>query len=251
MKVCWGFLLLAGIAAAQAPEKYEIKDYSPKDGIVKIKSGAGITTRPFSSFCSADQQKINSWLAAKTFKSDSALLVDIRQEKHSEVVDKIESGDSRKAGKKNTIEHFSKTGTQDIVAYTITLENLSTLVLNNITVEYKLFYETNDGADKAKKRDEGRMQIMELRPKCPQTHKTKALTLRDEKVVAYENSFVGRDLGSKEVHHSGVSMNKDRLKGLYVCVSTLDENGDPIQREYEIGSVPDKEKWGAYGAAGC
>ncbi|NOU35943.1 MAG: hypothetical protein HOO88_04155 [Kiritimatiellaceae bacterium] len=244
IRLWFAVLLIASMA--QAAEKFEIISYFPDKGTVWVNQGAGQTNRPFSSFSVAEQQKINGWLAAKTFKNDSALLVDIRQEKRSEDIDKIDSGDSRTDGKKRTTKYFHRTGTQDVIAYTITLKNLSEIVLSDITVEYQLFYEADDGGDKTKKKERARVQIAELRPECAQTNRTTEIALRDEQVETYENSFVRRDIGSKEVKGFRHIYNKDQLKGLYVCVSTLDENGDLIKREHKIGRVPGEEEWDHY-----
>lgn len=39
---------------------------------------------------------------------------------------------------------------------------------------------------------------------------------------------------------------KDRLLGMYVCVSKKDWNGHIIKQEFQEGRIPDKNEWAEY-----
>ena len=221
-------LLIAGMAQASAA--FEVKEYSPSSGTVEIRSGSEYTNRPFSSFSAAEQQQITGWLADKEFQSSSGLSIETEKNEVRQPLDKMGKG-PRVEGK-----------TAD-VSYTITLENRSEAALENIEVAYQIFYEQCEYSTKETKRNIRRTgtEHITLAPGSTRTIESSAVPIREGRILPITQAMdYGPDIGPPTTYL------KDRLKGLYLCVSKKDANGKSMEREYMVGDVPEKEAWAAY-----
>jgi hypothetical protein len=231
----FAILSLACIAHGATNETFEITSYFPDTGKVEIKSGAGRTNRPFSSFSSAEQQQITTWLTDREFKN-SGLSVEIEKKEKTR---KTEQGEV------------------DDVLYMIALENRSEVDFKDVKITYRIFYETQDGqagSKKVKRSVAGESRI-DLSHGQLRTNQTQRVSLRDEKEITpgfggYSFSF-NTPGGSQSVSSGGYGgaptvYMKDRLIGMYLCISKRDRNGNNIEQEFEEGRVPDKEDWAEY-----
>ena len=228
-------LLIAGMA--QAAAAFEIKAYSPSKGTVEIRSGSEYTNRPFSSFSAAEQQQITDWLADKEFQSSSGLSIETEKKEVRQPLDKMGKG-SRVEGKIAE------------VSYTITLENRSEAALENIEVAYQIFYkqcEYSTSETKQNMRRTGTEHIT-LAPGSTRTLETITVSIRDGRILPItQETTISTPFGSSSfVTGPPTTYLRDRLGGLYLCVSKKDASGKSIEREYMVGDVPEKEEWATY-----
>lgn len=235
-KVGWGVLLLAGMAAAQVPEKHEIKSYSPEDGIVKIKTDSGITNRLFSSFSTEEQKHISDWFADKQFRA-SGLQVKIEKRETTSKTD-VKEGQGNRIGE---VDH---------IFYVIELENRTTVPFKNVEISCRIFYETQ-GGKKEEKRCARKALRLDLLPGQTQIIKTQSVSIRDEivqtpgintpSVSTPFGSFGGGNSGGKPTVYY-----KERLRGLHVSVSKPDRTGADMMLEFEAGRIPDEDERADY-----
>jgi hypothetical protein len=231
-------LFLAAFARGETTNALEIKSYSPEDGIVEIKTGAGTTNRTFTSFSAEEQAYITGWFAGKEFKS-SGLQVTIKTEKTTVKTDANEGRRKRR-------------GEVDRISYIIELENRTAAAFNNVAVTCQIFYETQDGTKEAKRCTKETCRL-DFPPGKTQTIKTRSVSIRDEilQTPGKDKPSVSTSFGSFGGGSSGGEPTvyyKDRLKGLYVCVSKPDRTGANVILEFEDGRPPDEDKRADYQA---
>lgn len=230
-------LLLAGGAFAETSstntdavagsEPFEIKDYSFKTGIVKIKCGSVSTNRPFNSFSEVEQQEITGWLMDKQFMNMRVTL-NKETEKETLVFGKSKSKNSNYSGEIQRIW------------YEIALENASPGELEDIRVEYRIFYETRDsatdGTTAEKKRVKmGKEQFRLLSNETRQV-KTETVSLRNRSGIVETKSSTGAK------RKANVS-DKDRLFGIHVSIIRPDRNGNDVTLEKTDGRIPPTSEW--------
>lgn len=239
-------LLFAGMA--QAGEEIQIISYFPDKGTVCVDQGAGKTNRPFCSFTDAEQKKITGWLADREFEN-SGLSVTIEEKKTTK---ENKSPNDSKGGRCS--------GEVNYISYVITLENRAKVSFKDVSVNARIFYETYEKQARAKTVNilKESSETISLSPGETRTVKTKAVPIRDQKIV-----YEGQIMESSGVTVSGPSglmtvgggdtlvgpptrYMRDRLKGLYLCVSKQDLNGKTTIHEFENGNPPEKENWADY-----
>lgn len=223
-------LFVAGFARGEATSALEIKSYSSKDGVVIIKSGAGATNRPFSSFSTEEQQQITDWLADREFKS-SGLNVEIEKSEASDEVKKLDFSEPRVAFRR---------GETKTVTYSVVVENRSVVPFNNIRLDSRLFIESMVAKSKLKTCFT-ETKTLSLAPGEKQKVSLRPALIRDELIQVSDQVVSGTvRSGDPTVH------NQDRLVGMYLCVSKKDQNGSAIEHKFEDGNVPDEKRWADY-----
>lgn len=210
-----------------APETYEIKSYSPQKGVVGIKTSTGVTNLPFSAFTATQQQDIVAWRIDKQFQS-SGLRVTIETTKDKQNITTYDP------------QYTWQEGTREIVSYAISVDNQTEVEFDEITIDSRIFYATEDGNIKGLRCVIG-TETFNLAPKHSKLIKT-SVALRDEntfKGLRVENGVIIPPAEKREY-------NKDRLIGLYVCARKKDRNGQLMLIEEKDGNVPKKETWEKY-----
>jgi hypothetical protein len=228
-------LLFAGIACA---EEFDLMDYSPKTETVWIKTSTGQTKRSFESFSAEDQQKITGLLADREFKS--GLSVDMEKKE-----------DPRKTAQ----------GEIKDTTYTIGLKNQTEAALGNVEITYQIFYERRDGKTEEKVRQTG-VYRANLSPGETKTFETPIVPIRNERRLGSGgggnftyttpttsftdpgggmHTFGGETRTASGGGGAPTVYIRDRLIGMYLCVSRKDLNGKIIKHEYEEGVVPDED----------
>jgi len=235
--------LIAGLA--QAAEEFEVKAYSPSSGAVEISCGGEITNRPFNSFSADDQQKITGWLADKEFQSSFGLSITTEQQKKrvTENSKKVSPKTAKKGEGGNKVE--TTVGEFQGVSYLIKFENLSQVEFQNLGMEYRIFYETQEGSEKTKKYERGMTVCEKLLPGEIWTFETPVITIRAAQKEVTNIDWKGTNImeATKVTRSTSV---KDRFKGMHLCVSKKGRSGENIERECIVGSVPEKENWADY-----
>jgi hypothetical protein len=229
-------LLAAGLIWADgnpSPAAYEITSYTPKDGLVGVKTGTVRTNRPFSSFSPEEQQNINAWLADYSFKA-SGLRVKISKKKtKNDVEEKTTHGPlvSTRRGQAETID------------FEIILENRSAVPLSGIQLESRVFFEKKDGNNERKLYSTKTASI-NLAPGEVYTLSLDPLVLRNESIQTPEVPTTGGYYEGKPTVY-----NRDALEGVRVRLTRTDRNGEVVERLVEDGNPPEDKKCEQYGCA--
>ncbi|MCU0856969.1 MAG: hypothetical protein MUC65_01010 [Pontiellaceae bacterium] len=212
----------AGTDAAVDPGSFEIKDYSPKTGIVKILCGSISTNRPFDSFSETEQREITSWLMDKRFKS---MKITLDQKVKRESFTRGEEQDKY-------------TGEIRHNCYEITLETGMLIDVDDITLEYWIFYKTRDGVLDKTPVDKKRVKTGRQKLRVP---------ANEARVITTETVSI-RDLVSvkKEKKRKSAVFDKDQLFGIHVSITRTDRNGNVVTLEKAEGNIPPKSEWGEF-----
>ncbi len=225
---------ITGLAFSETTNAFEIISYSPDTGIVTINSGIEKTNRPFRSFTADEQQQITDWLTDKKFNA-LGIRVEIEKKKtttnHGEYAP---GGQTTLCGKK------------DRISYVITLKNQTAVPFENVEINYRIFYKTQDESRKAKRSIANSMRI-DLQPEETRSIETQDVDIRDEQIVTPGFSITGT-LANEGIDDgwAPTKFMKDRLGGLYLCVSKQGRNGHMIRLEFEDGDVPEEAKRASY-----
>ncbi len=251
--LCLGLatLLLAGAVLAQGyltlgekdglAEECEVRGYEGDEKTVRVQCSTGITNQPLSSFSAANQQKIMDWVSGKIFMSSSKLRVTIDRE------------ETRRRYEQPKYIHpgapYLK-GSSENVWYVIGLENRASIEMKNVTIEYRIFYETQVGKSKKKRKATGN-KIFNIQPGKFEAFNSQTVRIRNEHRVTpgSNNGFSFTFPGGRTVSGgSSASMirMKDRMKGISLCLSWRNRHGKLLTREYEEGTPPEEKKWGEY-----
>lgn len=236
--------LIAGLA--QAAEEFEIKAYSPSSGTVEINCGGKIIDRPFSSFSPAEQKQITGWLADKEFQSSSGLNIAAEQQKKTGETNSLAVTPDRSKNGVNAKTIEKTAGEVQDVSYVIKLENHSQVEFQNLGVEYRMFYETQEGSEKTKKCERGTAVCEKLLPGEIWILETSSVAVREAQKDITRVEWKVKDVSVGSQNTSRLVSVKDRFKGMYLCVSKKGRSGENIERECMVGSVPEKENWSDY-----
>ena len=126
--------------------------------------------------------------------------------------------------------------------------------MENIEVAYQIFYKQCEYSTKETKlniRRTGTDRIT-FAPGSTRTLETVTASIRDGRILPItQETTISTPYGSPTfVTGPPTTYLRDRLGGLYLCVSKKDASGKSIEREYMVGNVPEKEDWDTYQALG-
>ena len=201
-------LLFAGIVCGQP---LEITAYDPVSGEVKIKDGSGSATRLFDTFSAEEQQQITEWLADKEFRK---LKITIQKESKKEYKE----------------ESFFTSGSIKKVSYSITVKNPAQIEFKDLELVCRIFCETKGGKVDRPWGVEDKKKFT-IAPGETQRFE-QSVGIRDQK-TEFE-SYRDSSWNSAVVSPEDIII-KDKLLGLYLCISKKGRNGKVMKLEQEAG----------------
>ncbi|MEE9369785.1 MAG: hypothetical protein V3V05_13130 [Pontiella sp.] len=182
-----------------------------------------VVTVPLSIFSEADQKYILQWGFNKVFLSESSFKIDA---KRKEVKDKDDSYSSTIQAKK--VENMG---------YELVLENRSTAKLENIEIEYCIYYEQERATRGKQLCEQGvRYEKIEIPYLIPKSKKE----IMTEAVKIYK-----AELDADWIYTSGVkNVQKGKVHGIWVQVHMKLDSGEKISRNFSLpDSLNNNKAW--------
>jgi len=231
-------LLLAGTAWAGSKlildktfglaetEKIEVLAYKGEEKTVKVKTGAGISTRELDSFPEAAQKEILAWVADEIFNSSSGLRVRIKDicvsTSFEQTCPKI-------------------TGDNDRITYVVELENRGDVAVDGVRVEASIFYEQyKSGQEEKNKCRVNSSATFDILPEKKEMFKSRTVEIRDE-IWKFESFSAGNTTYSTPTEYI-----EDKLNGMVLVLTRTSRNGEVVKREFKDGRPPKPKKQSEY-----
>ncbi len=234
--ICLGLatLLLAGVVIAKpdlilvdksgALNEWELVLYNPVNGAMELKGLAGKMNKPFAKFNLENKRKIIDWLEREKFEPSTQMRLSVGAVERSYKVEKK---------KPSWHPGVYTIGEVEVVSYNLSLANVSPLPTGKMKVEIMVFCEDHRGANKRRIVE---TIYVDIPPAETWAYKTRPVQIRDLRSVQIGSEYSG----------DTTSIIRDRLKGMYLCISKKNQYGNLITRELERGRLPKKEKWPEY-----
>lgn len=221
--------------------KAEIVDFNAKLGMVELKleNGKRKKINP-SIFIEADQNFINDWAKLSGFRSPSFFKIECK----SDLVEKWkeeETGEITYDDGSTEEETISETKFERTI-YEIHLDNRNDVPLENLTFEYKIYYEQGTmGSGRgeqskliiSKKTVSGDLKVARLSAREKMVLKTNPVVIHE---TEYNGDYTYR--GGDPVKEAG------DIKGVWLQVHTQGADGKKVTRHiYEPSSIQGKYTW--------
>lgn len=219
----------------------EIIDFNTKTGLVELElpKGKRVKVKP-SIFVAEDQTYIKEWAKLSAVRSPTRFKVSAKKNlvKRSK---KTEEGYITKTDGSREQEPVSEAKFEEYV-YEIYLENRNDIALENVTLEYRIFYEqlrvAGSGAKRSKgivdkKVVSGTLQVKRLEPKKKTMLTTSALEIHERE---YFGDFIYE--GGDPIKEKG------EIKGIWILIRSKSASGEVVMRDvYEPSSLKGKYRW--------
>ncbi|MDF7824036.1 hypothetical protein P4B35_08425 [Pontiellaceae bacterium B12227] len=216
----------------------EIVDVNARQGIVELRleNGSVKKIKP-SIFVQEDQDYISAWSELAGFRSPAFFKISCKR-KLDEKWDEEESGKISYSDGSVEDETISETKYEKFI-YEILLENRNKVPLQDLTLEYRIFYEQGTGDATgtklvvAKKNVAGKLEVARLDSKAKTTLKSSPVVIHDKD---WNGDYTYK--GGDPVSESG------EVKGIWLRVQTKGVDGKPVIRDvYEPESIAGKYAW--------
>lgn len=205
--------------------KAEIVGYNARLGKVELKLGNGSRKKVSPAvFVQADQDYIQDWAALEGFRNSSAFKVECSKKKL----------ESWKEG--NDVEEYK----YEKYVYEVMLENRTASTIDNMSVEYRIYYEqeVNDGNTKKVVDRElvkkGALDVDDIRTK-------EVLRLKTEPVVIHEYEY---NISDYYREGGDPESTTGEIQGIWLRISVKTPGGQTAVRDiYEPSSLKGKHRW--------
>lgn len=202
----------------------EIVGFNAKNGQVELLLANGQRKKVDASiFVAGDQQYIKDWAALEGFRNPSSFKVECKK-------NKVESWKEEDEWIEKKLERY---------VFEVYLENRTDVGIENLTAEYRIFYEqeANEQGGKISKADKveaGKLDIERLRAKEKRTETTGP-------VVIYGTDF---NLTDYYVPDGDPQKARGEIKGIWIKLTTKTAGGETQERNvYDPASIEGKYTW--------
>jgi len=209
--------------------EWDVRGY--EGDTVRLYGSSGMTTFGFDTFRPEVQKKIVAWAVDDAFNSSSSLSIRVKQEEEREKKKRPPASEKKKEFEYGKIEH---------VHYTLLIKNRSAVAIDDIEVEYRIFYEESYGKSSIL-RVVDEKEVFSLSPGEKRTLTTDTVFIRD--FLRVKNAV--RE-GGDAFSRGSQTVVKDHLQGIHITLTRQDRNQTPVVRTCEKGTVPNKSEWDNY-----
>ena len=250
-KLCAGLLIFVVAAGVQAkgpklilgekeglPVECEVCGYDVEKGLVKLRAGTKRGSKPFESFSTNVQDRIVMWATDEAFES-SGLKVSIREEVDKK---KVES----------KVGDYEYTGRSEEVTYVVVMENRSPFPMENVKVEYRIFYEGVADEDYDSSFGNVRSSNDNRAENKNVIYEKEYLDIPANDIVEFKTTSVrilnvnGERESTGQFSVRRIQMYEEDLLGIQFSVRRKGMDDHVFARVEEDGSVPKESKWGEY-----
>jgi len=218
--------------------KAEIVSYNAKLKKVELKreDGKRIPVNP-SVFAEEDQKYIMAWATLDGVRNERLFKVNCEKDL-VEKWKKEEMGDVTYDGG-DPVKELLSTSRFERYVFELNLENKNEFALENLTLEYRVFYEQEVavGASKVEAKSgvlPGKLDVKRVGPREKMKLKTEAVVLRD---TQYPSSITFK---------GGATMGREsgEIEGIWVRITAAGADGQTVSRDvFEPSSLEGKHKW--------
>ncbi len=223
--------------------KAEIVSYNARLGNVELKreDGKRIPVKP-TVFSEADQKYIKEW----------AVLDGVRNERFFKVVCEKDLVEKWKKEEMAEVTYSGGDVQKELVSvskferyvFELNLENKNEFALENLQVEYRIFYEQEVSAGSSKPVAKKKVLLGEL--------KVKQIDPRGKKKLKTESVVVHGTEYSSSITYGGVTKEREsgEIEGIWLRITATGSDGQSVVREvFEPSNLEGKHKWPAKPAA--